>query len=248
MGLVMREVRKLNKWFGGVFAGLAALLVCFSRGAGAVDPVIVNCVETPEIHDVSEMPNVFNLSNNLARKPGSPVVADGELVYIVGRVTDSKCHPLSNVSVFMWQADSRGVYNSGRVASSGEAAGSLGKPGEVKYDEHFNGSGKATTDNLGNFGFVTIMPGRHMGRSPRLHFLLKHQDFPELQTEMFFEGLGGSEDPGFSRIPASMRKLLTARLVDEGGETGVKVYEFNMTFAENFGPAQQNGNDINAAP
>lgn len=247
----MREARKLNRRFNslsGLFVGLTVLAMCLSQGAGAVDPVIVNCVETPEVRDVSEMPSVFNLSNNLARKPGSPVVADGELVYIVGRVTDSRCHPLGNVSVFMWQADSHGIYNASKAADLGEATEGSNKSGATGYDTNFSGSGKATTDNLGNFGFITVMPGQHMGRSPRVHFLLKHQDFPELQTEMFFEGLGNSDDPGLSRIPAAMRKLLTARLVDGGSETGVKVYEFNMAFAENFDPAKQNSNSVSVAP
>ncbi|WP_262998221.1 protocatechuate 3,4-dioxygenase [Anaplasma capra] len=234
---------------GCVPAVLMVLVVCFSLGASAADPVIVNCVETPEISDVSEMPDVFNLSNNLARKSGSSVVADGELVYIVGRVTDPKCRPLSNVSVFIWQADSRGLYSTkGKSIGSDTAGKGLGKTDEITYDENFNGSGKATTDNLGNFSFVTVIPGKHMGRSPRVHFLLKHKDFPELQTEMFFEGFAGnSEDPNLSRIPATMRKLLTARLANQDSETGVRVYEFNVTFSENFGPAQQSSSDIDVA-
>lgn len=181
--------------------------------AWAVDPVIVNCVETPGIEADSEnyKPAVFNLTNDLTRRTGSAVVAEGEVVYLVGRVTDSLCRPVSNVSVFVWQADYQGLYSK-----------------DMGFDKRFNGSGKATTDNLGNFGFITIIPGVHFGGSPRVHFLVKHPELPDFQTEMFFEGKGSEGHSSLSRIPGSMRKLLTARLVGE--EEGVKTYEFNLTF------------------
>ncbi|KJV67297.1 dioxygenase family protein [Anaplasma phagocytophilum str. ApNP] len=77
--------------------------------ARAVDSVLVNCVETPGINDTKDnhRPDVFNLSNNLARRVGSADVARGKVIYLVGRVTDAHCTPLTNVNVFIWQADSR---------------------------------------------------------------------------------------------------------------------------------------------
>ncbi|MGN7661365.1 MAG: protocatechuate 3,4-dioxygenase [Anaplasma sp.] len=214
---------------------LAVCMLCFSHEAAAVDPVIVNCVETPEIRDISEMPIVFNLSNNLSRKPGSSAVADGEPIYVVGRVTDAECRPLGNVNVFIWQADSRGLYSGASAVERGSEASS------GTYDINFSGSGKATTDNLGNFSFITVMPGRHMGRSPRIHFLVKREGFPEFQTEMFFESPDDHEDSNLSRIPKAMQWLLTARRIDQSvvgrnasKEENVKKYEFNITFAGDF--------------
>ncbi|MGN7678794.1 MAG: protocatechuate 3,4-dioxygenase [Anaplasma sp.] len=227
---------RLHRQLRGISCLLAVCLLCFSHEAAAVDPVIINCVETPEIRDISEMPLVFNLSNNLSRKPGSSTVADGELIYVVGRVTDAECRPLGNVNVFIWQADSRGFYSGGASAS-----GTGSDAGSGTYDVNFSGSGKATTDNLGNFSFITVMPGRHMGRSPRIHFLVKREGFPEFQTEMFFEGPDDHEDSNLSRIPKAMQWLLTARRIDQdvagrnaGREGNVKKYEFNITFAEGF--------------
>ncbi|MFV9838844.1 MAG: protocatechuate 3,4-dioxygenase [Aaplasma endosymbiont of Hyalomma asiaticum] len=200
------------------FLIVVTVLACetlFTTGARAVDSVLINCVETPGISDMSgeRKPEAFNLSNNLARQTGSPVVADGEVIYLVGRVTDSKCNPVPNVNVFVWQSDHNGVYS--------------GNPG---YDEKFSGSGKATTDNLGNFGFITVMPGRHMSSDPRIHFLIKHPAFPDFQTEMFFEGMGNSGSSHFSRIPDEMKDLLTARYV--GKEDDTRIYGFNLTFAD----------------
>ena len=205
--------------FGKVgFPVIVAALTCyamFATEAKAVDPVLINCVETPGISDMTgeRKPKTFNLSNNLARHTGSPIVADGEVIYLMGRVTDSRCNPVPNVNVFVWQADHNGVY--------------MGNPG---YDEKFRGSGKATTDNLGNFGFITVMPGRHMSGDPRVHFLIKHPAFPDFQTEMFFEGMGSSGSSHFSRIPDAMKDLLTAKYV--GREDNTKIYEFNLTFAD----------------
>ncbi|SBO30276.1 dioxygenase family protein [Anaplasma phagocytophilum] len=184
--------------------------------AGAVDSVLVNCVETPGINDTKDnhRPDVFNLSNNLARRVGSADVARGKVIYLVGRVTDAHCTPLTNVNVFIWQADSRGVY-----------AGHRG------YDKKFLGSGKATTDNLGNFGFITVVPGGNSDSDPVIHFLIKHPAFPEFQTDMFFEGIGNQGLSNLSRIPSAMRRLLTARYAGKKG--GIPVYEFNLTFADN---------------
>ena len=212
----MSEGRRLKRFFlRSVW--LTTMIVCLQNflvvRAWAVDPVIVNCIETPGIEADSEnyKPTVFNLTNDLTRRVGSAVVAEGEVVYLVGRVTDSLCRPVSNVNVFVWQADSKGKYSK-----------------DEGFDRRFNGSGKVTTDNLGNYGFITIVPGGHFGGSPRVHFLVKHPELPDFQTEMFFEGKGSEGHSSLSRIPGSMRKLLTARLIGEEG--GVKIYEFNLTF------------------
>ncbi|MDB1135181.1 protocatechuate 3,4-dioxygenase [Candidatus Anaplasma sp. TIGMIC] len=212
--------RSLSRGVKSVLFTVTAAVVMVGLGlcaieARAVDSVLVNCVETPGIKDVTDAqkPAVFNISNNLARKAGSPDSAEGKKIFLIGRVTDAHCNPVTNANVFIWQADSRGVYS--------------GDPG---YDKMFLGSGKATTDNLGNYGFITVMPGKHRGADPKVHFLIKHHAFPDFQTEMFFEGENSIRHSSLSRIPRAMKRLLTARHV--GQEYGVDIYEFNLTFAD----------------
>ncbi|WCR53017.1 MAG: hypothetical protein PG981_000039 [Wolbachia endosymbiont of Ctenocephalides orientis wCori] len=54
---------------------LAQVLYCFPLFSA--DPVLLNCIKTPEIYDLDAGPKDFNHSNNLRRKPGSPNVAAG---------------------------------------------------------------------------------------------------------------------------------------------------------------------------
>ncbi|MEH0831683.1 dioxygenase family protein [Anaplasma bovis] len=194
---------------------IMATVVCFLLGGTDVkasDAVILNCVETPEIKNVVPVPKRFNLSSNLLKHTGHG--SDRNVIHIVGRVTDAYCRPISGANVFIWHSDSNGRYAD-----------------DTGYDRGFHGSGKATTDNLGNYGFTTILPGSSKGRSPLVHFLVKHNAFPGLQTEMFFEGMeDGYDGYELSRIPGSIKKLLTARYI--GSEHGIGIYEFNITFSD----------------
>ena len=194
---------------------IMATVLCFLLGSTDVkasDAVILNCVETPGIKNVVQVPKRFNLSSNLLKHTRHE--SDRNIIRIVGRVTDAYCRPISGANVFIWHSDSNGRY-----------------AGDTDYDRGFHGSGKATTDNLGNYGFTTILPGSSKGRSPLVHFLVKHSALPELQTEMFFEGMeDGYDGYELSRIPGSIRNLLTARYI--GSEHGIEIYEFNITFPD----------------
>ncbi|CEI85229.1 dioxygenase [Ehrlichia minasensis] len=209
------------------------LLLCllistaYTRNALAVDPVLVNCKKTPEIYDISNKPGNFPLSNNLRRKTGTPLTADGELIYIVGRVTDENCIPIANANVFIWHTNAHGIYqdNQGHSGKSELILEELDM-----YDYNFSGSGKSVTDNLGNYSFITIVPGTNIqNKIPRIHFTLQHSEFPEFNTTMFFPEYNNSTDQQFKNIDPNLNDRLVARYTKNA--LGIKTYHFNITIA-----------------
>lgn len=73
-------------------------------------------------------------------------VGDPDAVQLTGLVLDGEDAPVPDALVEIWQADA-----SGRVAQ---------RPGSLHRDGYtFTGWGRAATDNVGRYGFTTILPG-----------------------------------------------------------------------------------------
>ncbi|WP_369800356.1 protocatechuate 3,4-dioxygenase [Wolbachia endosymbiont of Cruorifilaria tuberocauda] len=184
----------------------------------AADPVLLNCIETPEVHDLDQQPKNFNFSNNLRRKPGSAVSAKGELINIVGRITDINCLPIQNAVVSIWHANSHGINHYDRNV------------GEDKIDPNFAWSGRFIVNNLGYYSFITITPGKTGDRAPHINFLVQHPDFPKFMTQMFFidYNCDNSVDSVLSNfIDSSLADLLIAPFAYNKRAT--KTYIFNIT-------------------
>ncbi|QGR02699.1 dioxygenase [Ehrlichia ruminantium] len=213
---------------------LAKLLLCvfistmYTDIAVANDPVLVNCnKKTPEIYDLSNKPSKFSLSNNLRRKISSPISAEGELIYIVGKVTDTNCMPIRGANVFIWHTNAYGIYQHNPY-DNGNMLELI--PEELDmYDYQFIGSGKSVTDNLGNYGFITIMPGtNNKNKVPHVHFMLQHSEFPEFNTTMFFPEYDNNQYTKFKEInDTKLQDLLTAQYTTN--HLGIKTYHFNIT-------------------
>jgi len=140
-------------------------------------------------------------SNKLALPAGKSIYAPGELVYISGRVLDKQCVPVSDAIVEIWQTNSEGKY----VKST---LGELLSPAPS-----FASTGRAVTDNLGRFNFVTVFPGTAGGRAPYIHVHVVHKDFPTLETEMFFaDDRRNAEDPVYSSLEPQQRSMVTAKV------------------------------------
>jgi protocatechuate 3,4-dioxygenase alpha subunit len=113
--------------------------------------------------------------------------AAGEVIEVSGRITQADGRPLDNVVVEIWQADSRGRYDSA----------------------DFYGWGRAATDAEGVYRFRTIKPGAYDGRIAHINVLLLYSGLMrQLQTVMFFE-LGN--DPVLDAVPAARRERLVAK-------------------------------------
>ena len=140
-------------------------------------------------------------SNKLALPAGKSAYARGELVFLSGRVLDENCVPVSDAIVDIWQLSPEGKYVNSTLGD------------RESPDPHFTGSGRAVTNNLGQFNFVTLFPGTKDGQAPHINVHVVHQSLGALDTEMFFEGdRHNADDPRLARMTEDQRKLLLAKV------------------------------------
>lgn len=187
----------------------------------------LNCEVTPAMDGVYVPKQPFNKSNNLMRKPGSAVKARGEYLLIKGKVMDEDCLPISDAVIQIWQTDTAGGYfNSYETRSEWELK-------SASYDKNFAYSGSAQTNNLGEYSFVTIFPNSiDNGSAPRINFIIKHQDFKEIKTMMYFNQHPKNDyDTFLKEVPPERRNLLlpASRPVDPTGQIEGREYNFNIT-------------------
>jgi len=139
--------------------------------------------------------------------------AGGEKVSIQGRVLDGDGKPVNDALIEIWQANAQGKY---------------AHPDDVQdkpLNTGFKGFGRVASGDNGEFGFVTIKPGRVLGpggtlQAPHLvvavfmRGLLKH-----LVTRIYFaHDHANAEDPVLKLVPVERRHTLMAR--DPAGGQG----------------------------
>lgn len=160
---------------------LPLLLIIWAETAFAYD-ITASCSLTPEIITIKQ-PQNFGISNDLTRQTGSFERAKGETITLSGTIYDADCVPISDAKVYIWQPNYLGVYQNGEGDFQ-------------KYDKNFQGSGSFTTGNLGNFNFITVLPGIDNHYAPHINILVKHKDFYDFQTRIYFENQSANErDP-----------------------------------------------------
>ena len=140
------------------------------------------CALTPDIWSVGILPEAKN-SNNLTQNYTSFEIARGKKIVIKGKVLDKNCVPISGVKVSIWQANSFGLYQFNADDVHDE-----------HYDENFSGSGNILTNNLGEFEFITIYPGKAHAINPNIIFKVEHQNFYPFETRMFFPENNNAND------------------------------------------------------
>jgi protocatechuate 3,4-dioxygenase, beta subunit len=118
--------------------------------------------------------------------------AIGQRIIVHGRVLDSDGRPVPDALLEVWQANAGGRYRH------------TGDDWPAPLDPNFTGLGRAVTDNLGRYRFVTIKPGAYpwgnhhnAWRPAHIHFSLFGRAFTQrLVTQMYFP-----DDPLFAYDP-----------------------------------------------
>ena len=142
--------------------------------------------------------SLFHADNDLTQVPGQGR-AQGQIVYVKGRVVDQNCKPIANATVEIWQACASGKYNSAK------------DPNPAPLDHGFKYWAEASTDANGEYMFKTIIPGEYPAdtdwiRPPHIHFKVSHLGHRELVTQMYFKGNPRNErDLILQGIPAGER-------------------------------------------
>lgn len=131
------------------------------------------CPITPK-QKIDRGPYKLEERNNLTRKPGSTLQADGEVITIHGTLLDEACVPISDAIIELWQPNKNGVYQYKKYGKN--------EKNKILNDENFIGSGTAVTNNLGEFSFVTI-------DSPKINIRVRHEDFKPFETMIHLNNL-----------------------------------------------------------
>lgn len=112
---------------------------------------------------------------------------EGEVIEVVGRVTDLGANPLPGAVVELWQADARGFYPNVGMAGA---------------DPNFQGYGAVRTGSDGEYRFRTVRPALYATRTRHIHFKVHPASGSGLTTQMYFPGEPANERDGlFRRIP-----------------------------------------------
>lgn len=159
--------------------------------------------------------------------------AAGQVLYVLGAVTDENCAGVAGVEVLIWQADMHGQY--------AHPAADLTEG----LDPNFLYYAKLTTKADGTYLFKTILPRwyafRGLRRAAHIHFGIKKPDGREWLTEMYFSGdrhearragdviwqSRNAKERGKMIVPLQQPEALADRKVDF--EKGSLVCEYNLT-------------------
>jgi protocatechuate 3,4-dioxygenase beta subunit len=99
--------------------------------------------------------------------------AVGEITHLVGRILDSHGDPIRGALVEIWQCDSNGAYLHTRSSNGG------------RRDAGFQGFGRFLTGSSGEYYFRTIKPVPYPGRTPHIHFMVKHKGQEAFTTQCY---------------------------------------------------------------
>lgn len=149
--------------------------------------------------------------------------AEGEVIYLTGRLTDPDCKPIKGAVVEIWQACRTGRY------------AHMQDPNPAWLDPNFRYFGEFITGDDGMYSFKTIKPGAYpvgpsWTRPAHVHFKVSAGlNMHMLTTQMYFAG-----DPhiGPDRLVNSIPKPEQKRLIVEPtrrpGADAEDLYKFDI--------------------
>ena len=148
---------------------------------------------------------------DLTAVAGRPGRAAGQILYLSGRVLDTRGRPLSGAHLELWQANAHGRYIH---SADGDASGAL--------DPNFQGYASLRADAEGRYRIKTVKPAPYSGRTPHLHFNVEGGRV-KLTTQMFFEGERLNERDGLYRwLSREDRRAATGRWVERASNMEAK--------------------------
>jgi protocatechuate 3,4-dioxygenase beta subunit len=154
-----------------------------------------SCTEGPFYPD--RLP--LDTDNDLVIVGNNTTPAVGEITHLTGRVLSQNGSPLNNIVVEIWQVDGNGAYLHSGTSNAG------------RRDRNFQGFGRFTTNQRGEYRFRTVKPVAYPGRCPHIHFKLKRGDRDLLVTQLFVAGDTSNARDGIYRGVGGIveRELIT---------------------------------------
>jgi protocatechuate 3,4-dioxygenase beta subunit len=124
-------------------------------------------------------PKVFEPTNNLLRKTGKLSKFYGEKILIKGKILDQNCVPVADAKVYLWQAGSSGKYPYEPLKTRIDK-----KRFTSKSDSSFTGSGIATTNNKGEYYFISMLPYQSSRYLRSANIRIEHSSLTTLETRL----------------------------------------------------------------
>lgn len=173
-------------------------------GAGTPVPAMTEGPFYPsERWRLAQQPADWDADLTQVRDGGRVVgTAQGEHLDLQLALLDAQGRAIDGVRTEIWQCDALAVY---RHPSQPQAASAR--------DANFQGHGEARSDRAGQVRFRTIRPVPYPGRTPHIHFKLRHPAFGELTSQLFVAGdPGNAGDWLWRRLGAAGQAAVTLRL------------------------------------
>jgi protocatechuate 3,4-dioxygenase beta subunit len=134
-----------------------------------------------EINDYE--PLEFESTNNLLRKTGQEEIYCGEKIIVHGRVLDQNCVPVSDATLYAWQVNCSGKYTYQPLKTLVDK-----KLIDLDNSTSFTGNGTATTNNKGEFYFITVYPPAMHDLTSHINVRVEHNRLGSLQTNLKLKG------------------------------------------------------------
>ena len=163
-----------------------------------------------------------DMDNDLVKVTGQATQAVGQVIHISGRVLDTRGQPRPGSVVEIWQCDAKGIYRHPRAGGQG------------RIDQAFQGYGRTSVDEKGQYRFRTIRPVPYPGRTPHIHFAVQAPQRRELVTQMYVAGEpGNARDDLYRAIrDPRQRAAVTVALEPANGiEDGALAGAFDLVLA-----------------
>lgn len=159
------------------------------RGSDAVRLNKLNFCKLTKEENNNYEPETFETTNNLLRETGQQSLYCGEKIIISGVVVDQNCVPVSDAKVYIWQINCDGKYPYKPLKTSINK-----KLVDTSNDLTFTGNGVATTNNKGEFHFITVYPPAIHNIASHINVRIEHRKLGNLQTRLMLKGYK-VEDP-----------------------------------------------------
>lgn len=168
------------------------------------------CTPTPSLGTVN-YPGADKIppNNNLIMPAGKAVEAEGQKLFLFGRVLDRNCMPIKGAHIEIWQTDPFGKWF---LATRGDLASPV---------PTFAGAGRTYSSNVGDFVFYTLFPSSVNKRAPFINIKVKVRDMKTLETQLFFANDGrNSTDAVYNRLKGGASQGVTVMMRPLNGYNG----------------------------
>ncbi len=169
---------------------------------------------------IGARPDLIPLGHYLLQPPSVRSSVNGTMIEIVGRVLDGESKPVPDAMIEIWQANAAGRYRSSEDGRD-----------NLPLDEGFQGFGRSSTGEDGEYRFLTVLPGRVPGpgnslQAPHIAVgVFARGLLRRLATRIYFEnGEGLDQDPILELVPTARRDTLIARRISDTA----MVYRFDI--------------------